>query len=134
MTMLLAKLDPEKRLLVHASAGHTPAFVIGPDGEVKSELRRTGMPLGITPAADYSVSRQMLLANGDVLVLLTDGLEETANPEGELFGTGRILEIVRNHSDLSAAKIVQSVFEALEAFSENAEQVDDLTMIVAKVE
>ena len=92
------------------------------------------MPLGITPAADYSVSRQMRLANGDVLVLLTDGLEETANPEGELFGTGRILEIVRNHRDLSAAKIVQSVFEALEAFSENAEQVDDLTMIVTKVE
>jgi PAS domain S-box-containing protein len=134
VTMLLAKLDPGKRSLVHASAGHTPAFVIGPDGEVKSELKRTGMPLGIMPGADYSVSRQMRLAKGDVLVLLTDGLEETANPEGELFGTGRILEVVHNHRDLSAAMIIQSVFEALETFSENAEQVDDLTMIVAKVE
>jgi len=134
VTMLLTKLDPDKRSLVYASAGHTPAFVIGPDCEVKSELKRTGMPLGVMPGAEYNVSRPMRLAKGDVLVLLTDGLEETANSEGELFGTGRILEVVHEHRDLSAAMIVQSVFEALEAFSKNAEQVDDLTMIVAKSE
>jgi sigma-B regulation protein RsbU (phosphoserine phosphatase) len=132
VTMLLVKIDPGKRSLVHASAGHTPAFVLGPDGEVKSELRRTGMPLGVMPGAEYNVSRQIRLAKGDVLVLLTDGLEETVNPEGELFGTDRILESVNNHRDLKAAKIVKSVFDALEDFSENAEQVDDLTMIVAK--
>jgi sigma-B regulation protein RsbU (phosphoserine phosphatase) len=90
------------------------------------------MPLGVMPGAEYNVSRQIRLAKGDVLVLLTDGLEETVNPEGELFGTDRILESVNNHRDLKAAKIVKSVFDALEDFSENAEQVDDLTMIVAK--
>ena len=134
VTMLLAKLDPEKRTLVHASAGHSPAFVLGPDGEVKSELRRTGMPLGVMPDAEYTVSRQMCLAKGDVLVLLTDGLEETTNPKGELFGTVRILEVVHKSRQLKAAKIVKSVFEALENFSGNAEQMDDLTMIVAKAE
>ena len=92
------------------------------------------MPLGIMPGADYSVSRQMRLAKGDVLVLLTDGLEETANLDGELFGTDRILDVVNNLRELKAAMIVKSVFEALEEFSGNAEQVDDLTMIVAKVE
>ena len=132
VTMLLAKLNPEKRTLVHASAGHSPAFILGPDGEVKSELKRTGMPLGVMPDAEYNVSRHIRLAKGDVLVLLTDGLEEATNPEGELFGTGRILEAVHKSRQLKAAKIVKSVFEALENFSGNAEQVDDLTMIVAK--
>ena len=134
VTMLLVKLDPEKRTLVHASAGHSPAFVLGPDGEVKSELRRTGMPLGVMPDAEYNVSRHIRLAKGDVLVLLTDGLEEATNPEGELFGTGRILEAVHKSRQLKAAKIVESVFEALENFSGNAEQLDDLTMIVAKAQ
>ena len=132
--MLLAKLDPEKRTLVHASAGHSPAFILGPDGEVKSELKRTGMPLGVMPDAQYNVSRHIRLAKGDVLVLLTDGLEEATNPEGELFGTGRILEAVHKSRQLKAAKIVKSVFEALENFSGNAEQLDDLTMIVAKAQ
>ena len=80
------------------------------------------------------MSRQLRLAKGDVLVLLTDGLEETANLQGELFGTDRILEVVNKHRDMKAATIVKSVFESLEAFSGNAEQVDDLTMIVAKSE
>ena len=92
------------------------------------------MPLGVMPDAEYNISRQMRLAKGDVLVLLTDGLEETTNPKGELFGTVRILEVVHKSRQLKAAKIVKSVFEALENFSGNAEQVDDLTMIVAKAE
>ena len=92
------------------------------------------MPLGVMPDAEYNVSRHIRLAKGDVLVLLTDGLEEATNPEGELFGTGRILEAVHKSRQLKAAKIVESVFEALENFSGNAEQLDDLTMIVAKAQ
>jgi sigma-B regulation protein RsbU (phosphoserine phosphatase) len=134
VTMLLAKLDPEKRTLVYASAGHSPAFILGSDGAVKSELRRTGMPLGVMQDAEYTVSKPLRLAKGDVLVLLTDGLEETANPEGELFGVDRILQAVHQNRQSKAAKIVESVFETLKDFSGNAEQVDDLTMIVAKAE
>ena len=134
VTMLLAKLDPEKRTLVYASAGHSPAFILGSDGAVKSELRRTGMPLGVMQDAEYTVSKPLRLAKGDVLVLLTDGLEETANPEGELFGVDRILQAVQQNRQSKAAKIVESVFETLKDFSGNAEQVDDLTMIVAKAE
>ena len=134
VTMLLAKLDPEKRTLVYASAGHSPAFILGSDGAVKSELRRTGMPLGVMQDAEYTVSKPLRLAKGDVLVLLTDGLEETTNPEGELFGVDRILQAVHQNRQSKAAKIVESVFETLKDFSGNPEQVDDLTMIVAKAE
>ena len=134
VTMLLAKLDPEKGTLVHASAGHTPAFILGSDGGVKSELRRTGMPLGVMRGAEYTVSKPLRLAKGDVVVLLTDGLEETANPEGELFGLDRILQAVHQSRQSKATKIVESVFEILRGFSGSGEQVDDLTMIVAKVE
>jgi sigma-B regulation protein RsbU (phosphoserine phosphatase) len=74
------------------------------------------------------------LAKGEVLVLLTDGLEETANAEGELFGVDRILQAVHQNRQSKAAKIVESVFGILKDFSGNAEQVDDLTMIVAKAE
>ena len=65
-------------------------------------------------------------------VKLEDG--EFIKVEGELFGTDRILKVVHQNRRLKAAKIVKSVFEALENFSGNAEQVDDLTMIVAKAE
>ena len=69
-----------------------------------------------------------------MLVLLTDGLEETSNPEGELFGVGRILEEVHRRRQSKAATIVESVFGLLKKYSGNVEQVDDLTMIVAKAD
>ena len=92
------------------------------------------MPLGVMQDAEYTVSKPLRLAKGDVLVLLTDGLEETANTEGELFGVDRILQAVHQNRQSKAAKIVESVFETLKDFSGNPEQVDDLTMIVAKAE
>ena len=92
------------------------------------------MPLGVMQDAEYTVSKPLRLAKGDVLVLLTDGLEETANPEGELFGVDRILQAVHQNRQAKAAKIVEAVFETLKDFSGNAEQVDDLTMIVANAE
>ena len=92
------------------------------------------MPLGVMPDAEYTVSKPLYLTKGDVLVLLTDGLEETVNPAEELFGVDRILQAVHQNRHLKAAKIVESVFETLKDFSDNAEQVDDLTMIIAKVE
>ena len=92
------------------------------------------MPLGVMQDAEYTVSKPLRLAKGDVLVLLTDGLEETANTEGELFGVDRILQAVHQNRQSKAGKIVESVFETLKDFSGNPEQVDDLTMIVAKAE
>ena len=132
VTMLLAKIDPQSRTLVHASAGHTPAFVLDSAGNIKHELKRTGMPLGVMPDAEYNLSRSMALAKGDVVLLLTDGLEETTSPEGELFGSRRLIEAVNDLRDVDAAEIVNTLFDALAGFSGNAEQVDDLTMIVAK--
>ena len=67
-----------------------------------------------------------------MVVLLTDGLEETTSPEGELFGSRRLIEAVNDLRDVDAAEIVNTLFDALAGFSGNAEQVDDLTMIVAK--
>ena len=66
-------------------------------------------------------------------MLLTDGLAETANEEGELYGGQRVIEELHRNRDLSAAEIVDSVFEAVENFSGGGEQEDDYTMIVAKV-
>ena len=133
VTMLLAKLDAESKTIVHCSAGHSPGYVLDEQGEVKAKLKRTGMALGVMPDAQYEVAEPLRLAKGDLMLLLTDGLEETANPEGELFGSKRIIEEVQSNRDKSAAEIVGALFASLAVFSGGAEQEDDYTMIVAKV-
>ena len=133
ITMQLVKLDTDSKTIVHSSAGHTPGYIIGEKGEIKDKMKRTGIALGVTPDASYAVDGPLKLEKGDIILLQTDGLAETANAEGELFGAHRVVEELHKNRDLSAGEIVDSVFKKVTNFSDGAEQEDDYTMIVVKV-
>ena len=133
ITMHLVKLDSKSKMIAHSSSGHTPGYIIGEKGEIKSKMKRTGIALGVTPDAPYEVEGPIKLVKGDIIILLTDGLAETPNSEGELFGAQRVIDELHRNRSLSAAEIVNSVFKKVADFSQGAEQEDDYTMIVAKV-
>ena len=133
ITMHLVKLDSKSKMIAHSSSGHTPGYIIGEKGEIKSKMKRTGIALGVIPDAAYEVEGPLKLLKGDIIILLTDGLAETPNSEGELFGAQRVIDELHRNRSLSAAEIVNSVFKKVSDFSQGAEQEDDYTMIVAKV-
>ena len=133
ITMHLVKLDSKSKMIAHSSSGHTPGYIIGEKGEIKSKMKRTGIALGVTPDAPYEVEGPLKLVKGDIIILLTDGLAETPNSEGELFGAQRVIDELHRNRSLSVAEIVNSVFKMVADFSQGAEQEDDYTMIVAKV-
>ena len=72
------------------------------------------------------------MSSGDLILLLTDGIEEASSPAGTLFGLERILATVRSNRSKPAQEIVQTLYETVRAFSDNAPQVDDITAIVIK--
>src|SRR5262249_17791409 len=75
-TLLFVRIDPATRTLQYVSAGHTTSYLLGASGEVKAELCSTGMPLGIVTDAEYDATPQLTLEPGDLLLLVTDGVEE----------------------------------------------------------
>ena len=133
ITLFLARLDPRTRSLVYASAGHPAGYVLGAKGEIKATLPRTSVPLGIRPDTQYSASAETALAPGDLLLLLTDGIEESMAPDDTLFAIDRILEVVRGHRAKTAHEIVDALYQAVRKFSDNRPQTDDVTAIVIKV-
>ncbi|MBI3879951.1 MAG: SpoIIE family protein phosphatase [Verrucomicrobia bacterium] len=133
ITLLMAQFDPAARTLQYASAGHTGAYVLGADGTLRAELKRTGIALGLRAQNEYHTAPPLELQAGDVVLLLSDGVEEAANPEGELFGAERAFEIVRHHAARPAAEILRALTDAVIAFSQGQPQLDDVTVVVAKV-
>ncbi|PYM11865.1 MAG: hypothetical protein DME18_12815, partial [Verrucomicrobia bacterium] len=89
ITMLLVSLDPQKRTFTYANAGHPAGYVLDGAGEIKARLKRTGLPLGIKPDMAYPQAPATSLSPGDVLLLLTDGIEEAMSPDDNIFGTER---------------------------------------------
>ena len=64
----------------------------------------------------------------------TDGIWETRNLRGELFGKKQMLDIVRQHAKEEAPDILETVFDAVTRFRKHAEPEDDVTMVVIKAE
>jgi PAS domain S-box-containing protein len=132
VTLFLGRLDPKTRRFLYASAGHPAGYILGPQGAIKHILRRTGIPLGMKIDTQYIAAPEVSLAPGDLLLMLTDGIEETSAADGSLFGLERILQVIREQQARPAREIVQGLYEAVRAFAGHSPQLDDITLIVGK--
>jgi sigma-B regulation protein RsbU (phosphoserine phosphatase) len=66
-------------------------------------------------------------------VIGTDGLWETQNKSGEMFGKERLKILIREHAQSSAKEILTAIIDSLKAFQGSEKQEDDVTLVVAKV-
>lgn len=132
VTLFFACLDHLSQSFTYSAAGH-PAYLLDGQGRSKT-LGTNGLPLGIMANEKYPNCGPISLAPGDVLLLYTDGISETFNPEGEKFGDQRVIDIVQAHRQLKATEIVDVVFQEVLKFCHPAEPHDDLTFVVVKVD
>jgi sigma-B regulation protein RsbU (phosphoserine phosphatase) len=71
---------------------------------------------------------------GDFILVYTDGVDEAANINKELFGADRLVQTLIQSADQSADQIVKSIDKAIRDFTRGAAQSDDITMILIKAE
>lgn len=133
ITLLLARLDPRRRSLEYASAGHVTGYVLNSAGEVKHALPSTSIPLGILRDCDFPGSDAIALTSGDLVLFLTDGVLEARSADGTVFGTQRTLDVVRHYRQASARQIVENLYHAVRAYTLDQPQYDDITATIIKV-
>jgi PAS domain S-box-containing protein len=134
VTLLLARLNPDRRTLSYASAGHVPGFVFLDSGNVKCTLESTGPPLGLFSGSKFLLQPAIRLDPGEVAVFLTDGVTESATPHGQQFGAQRVLDYVQIHSHDSASNIADGIYQAARTFVQGDPQDDDITSVIIKVD
>jgi PAS domain S-box-containing protein len=134
VTLLFAQIDPANRSLRYASAGHPTGYVLDASGAVKSHLQSTAPPLGVRPETEFPSVGPVELEVGDLVLLLTDGVLDVRSPSEDWFGAERALSVVRDNRHRSAREIINRLLDAIRAFARNESLVDDVTVVVAKVE
>ncbi len=133
VTFLLARLDYQSHSLSYSSAGHPDGYVLDVSGDLKARLESTGLPLAITPDAEFPMGISVKLDPGDTVIMLSDGFIEASSPAGKQFRTERVLDVVRANRSKTAEGIIQSLYQAVQEFSGQKTQSDDLTAIVIKL-
>src|SRR6266567_1698578 len=125
VTCFYAILDPTSGLMRYANAGHDLPYRRCKEGV--SELRATGMPLGLMPGSLYE-EHEVTIASGESLLFYTDGLVEAHNPRREMFGFPRLKTLLEEHSD--GTSLFNLLLSELKSFTGEAwEQEDDITLL-----
>lgn len=133
VTLLLARLQPNERSLVFASAGHPPGCVLSGDGKIKSTMESTHLPLGVLAGETISASQPILLEPGDVVIMLTDGISEATDFGGRLFGQERAIDAVRGSLGRPAREMIETIHSEVRRYSNRTSPEDDLTAVIIKV-
>jgi sigma-B regulation protein RsbU (phosphoserine phosphatase) len=131
-TLLLVSLHVPTGSLAYASAGHPSGYLLDGRGATKAELCATGRPLGLFPESAYETRAGLSVEAGDTLVLLTDGVTDSGDPERELFGVARALEVIRALPAARASDVVEGLYREVRAFEHGGIQRDDVTAVVVK--
>lgn len=129
ITFFAARLDARTGVLRYANTGHTSALWYRSSSDMFQLLGATGLPVGILPEL-IADEREIYLRPGDLLLIYSDGLTETQNPQGELFGLERVQEVLRAHLHDEPAQLLNYLFDAVNRFAEQEPRSDDLTLLL----
>lgn len=131
MTLFYAVLDPATRRLAWARAGHDPALLYSPSRDAFTELGGAGLPLGTVGDWEFA-EHECVLRPGDLLCLATDGVWETENPQGEMFGKERLRTLLRELSREHPQAIAAALLQELRAFHGRDSFEDDVTLLLVQ--
>ncbi len=134
VAMVYAVWNDENMTLQIANAGATqPIFYRArPNGGTVDIVRAEGFPLGLFPDVRYE-EISVATRPGDVLVFLSDGITDAQDASGEMFGTERVVDLVRAYCQASASELASIILASVARFQGEAERFDDETVVVLRV-
>lgn len=106
------------------NAGHLPPIII--KHGVIGEFDFSGLPLGMFCSTQFN-ARSIDLAPGDVMLIFTDGVTETFDPDGMEFGTQRLIDSINGSCE--PGELIRHCLQQISGFRRDAARHDDLTML-----
>jgi sigma-B regulation protein RsbU (phosphoserine phosphatase) len=136
ITMTYAVVDTAAGHLRFARAGHNPLIQLERSTGRSRVLAPRGMGLGMDAGERFEQvleEAEVPLRSGDVFVLFTDGLSEAMNERAELFGEGRLRELIEKSDGAGTEGIKDSILAGVRGFVGGAPAHDDMTLVVLEV-
>ncbi len=131
-TLTYGVLNVESRAFRFTSAGHPPLLHQSANSS-PAMLDISGFPIGMAPATEEFGQKSIVLEAGDRLLAYSDGLTDTMNDEGEVYGAARLLDCVTSNRQLSLDEMVTTVMSNLGQWRGEAELNDHVSMLAVEV-
>jgi len=134
VTMTLALFDMEKRTVKFCRAGHMP-ILFASNGTVHS-FRTQGIGIGLEKGLIFEktlIEEEVPIKSGSLFAFFSDGITEAMNEKEDMFGEEQLYKMLRNTSAKRSGEIMNDIWNSVKSFRGSAEQNDDMTMVLVKV-
>jgi len=131
ITMSYLSYNRSTGSLRYTNAGHPPPILYRPKQDRFFELDAEGLILGVQRGVTFH-EPALQVEDGDLLLLYTDGIIEAEGGGGELFGTSRLREVLAGQHRKPATGVIDSIMNAVRAFSGTAAFDDDISILLLK--
>ncbi|MFC1897953.1 SpoIIE family protein phosphatase [Candidatus Cloacimonadota bacterium] len=127
-TTFMAVLNVETGNFKYCNAGHNNPYLIRENGEIIQFENTEGMALGIMDDCEYT-TKEIVLKKNDLVYLYTDGVNEAMDIDGNEFSYEKMVEFMKEMKTSTPRQTIEITMEAVEAFTKDAEQSDDITIM-----
>jgi len=132
ITAFIGLLDTAAHRMRFHSGGQAPILYFQAAAGACMRHNPTSFPLAAMPLSKLRPAVILEMEPGDILVLLSDGIYEYHDANGEQFGEQRVVDIVQAHHGKPAAELSAILLDAVKAFADGAPQEDDITVVLVK--
>ncbi len=131
VTACYVMLDKKTGDIDYVTAGHEPLLLIKSRSREVKQLRTSGIALGLQADTSFQ-SQHTSMADGDTLLLYTDGLVETENTSGDEFGISRLESLLHSTPAKSPQEISELILSEITAHRNKNTQADDISMVIIR--
>jgi sigma-B regulation protein RsbU (phosphoserine phosphatase) len=131
VTVFYAIYNTKTGHITYCNAGHNPPHIVRANGTIE-QIPTDGNFMAGAFAEEVYADKTLQLEHGDTLVMFTDGVTEAMNPTLKEFGIDRLNNILCGMADNSCQEIVEAIRVGITDFVKDAEQSDDITLLVLK--
>jgi phosphoserine phosphatase len=132
ITAFMGFLNPQTHCVEYHSGGQGPILHFHASDGACDWHKPTSFPVGIMDLDAEQESAHLQLEPGDILALISDGVYEYANLQGEEFGEERVAAIFREHHHLPMSRLSDLLIRAAMDFGGDAPQADDITLVLVR--
>ncbi len=132
VTAWLGLINAADHTLTSFSAGQAPILRYDAKRDAFENHAADAPPLGVLPEINADVCKLMAMREGDIFAVLSDGIYEAVDRQGNQFGVDRVIEVVKAHRQKSADHILKAVWHAVANFTDGRPPTDDRTGIIIK--
>ncbi|MCY4553213.1 MAG: SpoIIE family protein phosphatase [Candidatus Poribacteria bacterium] len=133
--MAILTIDPTDKTFRYANAGIPYPMVKRGEGDVE-ELSINGTPLGAFKSSEYEETPPIELKSGNLIILFSDGVTEAFgrdNPDELYMETDRLTRLINGlDKTMNAEAVIDAIIDDVHDFSGDAQQNDDMTIVVIK--